>query len=358
MKKVFKAIVALCISLCISLGVISCAKIKGQSKVEKAVVTISVNGVNHTFNFDIYLNYAPGTIEHFKELVSKGYYNGSVISNVSGHVEFGAYKLDADGRYVSKLSDYAKIINSSYMSGKYLYYGDDKNEMTNYPRYRGGNIVGEFAYNGYTGNSLGFDGALVLKRDIDTEVSANAYNTGKGTMAVTFGNGDYYFNSPSEFAIIGMISKEDGDATTSSYARLKAIMEDYAETAKGNIYYYYTLGSEEYYADLAEEYADELAEAYAEQLENGEIEEVPTIQNYGHLFMIDAEELCYRWDSYPEGNPDGKIDANDAMLEDDPNIDGDVAEIIINELAENSVYLNTLPYDGVIIKIVSITFSK
>ena len=346
MKKVFKAIVALCAALCVSMGVISCAKIKGQSKVEKAVVTISVNGVNHTFNFDIYLNYAPGTIEHFKELVSKGYYNGSVISNVSGHVEFGAYKLDENSKYVSKLSDYSKIINSSYMSGKYLYYGDDKNEMVNYPRYKGGSIVGEFAYNGYTGNNLGFDGALVLKRDIDTEVSANAYNTGKGAMAVTFGNGDYYFNAPSEFAIIGMISKEDGDATTSSYARLKDIMNDYAETSEGNVYYYYTLGTEDYYAELDAEYAEKFAK--------DEIEVDPEIINYGHYFMLDAEEVCYRWDS----NGDGKVDFQDEALEDDAEVDGDAAEILINELAENSVYLNTIPYEGVVIKIVSITFSK
>ena len=346
MKKVFKAIVALCAALCVSMGVISCSKIKGQSKVEKAVVTISISGVNHTFNFDIYLNYAPGTIEHFKELATKGYYNGSVISNVSGHVEFGAYKLDENGKYVSKLSDYSKIISASYMSGKYLYYGDDKKEMVNYPRYKAGSIVGEFAYNGYTGNNLGFDGALVLKRDIDTEVSANAYNTGKGAMAVTFGNGDYYFNSPSEFAIIGMISKEDGDATTSSYARLKEIMSEYAETTEGNVYYYYTLGTEDYYAELDAEYAEKFAD--------GEIEVDPEIINYGHYFMLDAEEVCYRWDS----NGDGKVDFQDEALEDDAEVVGDAAEILINELSENSVYLNTIPYDGVVIKIVSITFSK
>ena len=346
MKKLLKTIISLCTVLCISLGVISCAKVKGKSKVEKAVVTISINGVNHTFNFDIYLNYAPGTIEHFKELATKGYYNDSLISNVSGHVEFGAYKLDADGKYLSKEADYANIINSSYMAGKYLYYGNNKSEMVNYPRYKEGNIVGEFAYNGYTGNALSFDGALVLKRDVDTEVSANAYNTGKGVMAVTFNNGDYYFNSSNEFAIIGMISKEDGDGTTSSYARLKEIMSDYAEESNGNIYYYYTLGTEEYYADLAAE--------YKEKFDKEEIDVLPEIINYGHLFMLDAEEVCYRWDS----NHNGVIDADDEYLEDDADVDGDAAEIIINELSENSVYLNTIPYSGIVIKVVSITFSK
>ena len=345
MKKVFKAIIALCSALCISLGVISCAKIKGQSKVEKATVVISVNGTNHTFNFDIYLNYAPGTIEHFKELVAKGYYNGSLISNVSGHVEFGSYKL-VDGKYESKLTDYAKIINSSYMAGKYLYYGDNKDEMKDYPRYRGGNIVGEFAYNGYTGNPLGFDGALVLKRDVDTDVSANAYNTGKGTMAVTFGNGDYYFNSPSEFAIIGMISKEDGDATTSSYAKMKKLISDYAEDSKGNLYYYYTLGTAEYYAELDAEQQD--------KFDNGDLDVYSEIKNYGHYFMLDEEEVCYRWDS----NGDGKVDAEDEALEDDPEIEGDAAEVVIRELSDNSVYLNTIPYAGVVIKVESITFSK
>jgi phage-related protein len=93
---------------------------------------------------------------------------------------------------------------------------------------------------------------------------------------------------------------------------------------------------------------------YAEKFADGEIEVDPEIINYGHYFMLDAEEVCYRWDS----NGDGKVDFQDEALEDDAEVDGDAAEILINELAENSVYLNTIPYEGVVIKIVSITFSK
>lgn len=336
MKNLLRSIIAIISVLCISLGVISCSKIKGKSKVEEVTVTISVNGTMHEFKFDLYLNYAGGTIEHFKHLATSNYYTNSAVSNVNGHVEFGAYKFADNGAFRSKDTDYTSLITPTYMADKYLYYGKDKNEMKDYPRYRGGCIVGEFASNGYTGSDLNFDGALVLKRDVDTEISANAYNTGKATMAVTFGTGDYYFTSPSEFAIIGMISKEDGDATTSSYARLKKIMTDYAEDSNGNVYYYYTLGTAEYYESLNEEHED------------------VEIAGYGHYFMYDKEESCYRWDS----NGDGKVNNDDEKLEDDTEVEGDAAEIIIKELAENGVYLNTIPYEGVVIKVEKITFAK
>ena len=329
MKKVFKSIIALCSALAISLGVISCATIKGKSKVESIVVTISVNDVEADYNFDLYLNYAPGTIEHFKHLATSGYYNDSAVSNVSGHLEFGAYKFADNGAFLSKYVDYASLINATYRADKYLYYGNDKNEMKDYPRYTGENIIGEFAANGYTGNSLGLDGALVLKRDIDTDIAENAYNTGMGTMAITFNNGDYYFNSASEFAILGSASKDDNDDGDSSYARLKKIMTEYEMDEDGNIYYYYSIGTAEYYEELG-------------------------VKGYGHYFMFDAEDSCYRYDS----NNDGKIDAQDEKIEDDADVEDDAGEIVIKELAENSVYLNTIPYSGVKIKIVKITFAK
>ena len=343
MKKVFKSVVALCSSLCIAMGVISCAKIKGKSKVENMVITIDVDGNQYDYNFDIYLNYAEGTVEHFKKLVEAGYYNNTIISNVSGHLEFGAYNL-VDGKFASKDAEYNGIITQSYMADKYLYYGKDKNEMKDYPRYVNGKLVGEFATNGYVGNSLSFDGALVVKRDVDTDVSANAYNTGKGTMAVTFNNGDYYFTSSSEFAIIGMASKEDAkDDVKSSYDRLKSIITDYEIADNDNIYYYYTIGTAEYYTNLQAK--------LQEDFDNKEIAFLPEIKNYGHYFMFDAEEGSYRWDS----NGDGTFDE---ILEDDGDVEGDAGEVIIRELADNSVYLNTIPYEGKIIKIVKITFTK
>ena len=46
------------------------------------------------------------------------------------------------------------------------------------------------------------------------------------------------------------------------------------------------------------------------------------------------------------------------MIEDDADVEDDEGEIVIKEFAENSVYLNTIPYSGVKIKIVKITFAK
>ncbi|MBR2337807.1 MAG: hypothetical protein IKA61_07705 [Clostridia bacterium] len=310
MKKVFKALIALCCTLCIAMGMISCKEVKGKSKIERITVTIDVNGTSHDFNFELYLNYAEGTIEHFKELVAKNYYDNTAISNVSGHVEFGAYYFEG-GVFKSKYDkDYSAIISESYMSGKYLYYGKDKNEMKDYPRYRSGRLVGEFAYNGYTGNELDLNGALVLKRDVDTDAPANAYDTARATMAVTFGS-DYYFTSPSEFAIIGKICTDDTENGDSSYTRLRNIMTEYEEDSKGNIYYYYTLGSD-----------------------------------FGNYFMYDAEEGCYF-----AKDADGLYNVK---IEDDAEVEEDAEELLLKELSDNSVYLNTIPYAGVTIKIVDI----
>ena len=319
MKRFVKSIIALCCTACIAMGMISCANIKGKSIVEEITVTINVNGTSQDFKFELYLNYAEGSIAHFKDLVEGGYYNGTAVSNVSGHLEFGAYSFE-NGVFKSKYEkDYASIISSSYVSGKTLYYGKDKDEASKYPKYRQGedglyNLVGEFAQNGYVGNSLDLNGSLVIKRDVDTDAPAGAYNTGRATMAVTFGS-DYYFNSASEFAVIGKICTDDGDSTDNSYARLVDLMSEYEEDSSGNIYYYYTLGSK-----------------------------------YGNYFMYDAEEGCYF-----AKDADGLYKVK---IEDDAEVEEDEFELLIEELAENSVYLNTIPYGNVVIKIEKITLAK
>ncbi len=341
MKKLFKALIALCCALCISLGVISCSEIKGKSKIQKVTITLSVNGEKQDFNFELYLNYAEGTIQHFTDLAKNNYYDGTAVSNLNGHIEFGSYYL-ANGALKSKYDAdatkaYSSIITAEYMKGKTLYYGKDKDEASKYPRYnQDGSIIGEFALNGYTGNELGFNGALVLKRDINLEEgeAANAYDTGKATMAVTFGN-DGYFTSSSEFAIIGMVCSDDEDANgDSSYERLKALMTDYSKDSSSNVYYYYTLGTDEYYDSLTE---DSEVNGF----------EMP---NYGHYFMYDAEEGSYFYK-----NQDGVY--VELSASEDEKIVEDPYDVLMEEWEENEVYLNTLPYGNVEIKVEKIVFA-
>lgn len=317
MKKIFKALVALFCTACISMGVLSCAEVKGKSKIQRITITLDVNGTVQDFNFELYLNYAPGTIEHFTYLAKdKAYYNNTVVSNVAGHVEFGSYYMangELKSKYDKDLSNgYFKAITSAYAADKYL--GNEKSSA--YLRYTSDlSIKGEFAANGYVGNDLGLNGALVLKRDVDTETSAAAYNTGKATMAVAFGN-DYYFNSNSEFAIIGMICTDDAtDSQASSYDRLKKLMSDYDADSKGNVYYYYTLGSE-----------------------------------FGNYFMLNAEDNAY----YAKGE-DGEFSLK---IEDDEDVEEDAHELLLDELKEHKECLNTIPYANTVITVKSITFNK
>ena len=338
MKKIFKAIIALCCILCISMSIVSCAEIKGKSKIQRVTVTLKVNDKTQDFNFELYKNYAEGTIEHFTYLANQGYYDNTVVSNLSNHVEFGSFYV-ANGLFKSKYDadatkSYASIIDDAYVSGKTLYYGKDKNQAANYPRYTSDHsIVGEFAARGYTLNELGLNGALVLKRDVITEETekANAYDTGKATMAVTFGNDDY-FTANSEFAIIGLICSDDGTgangATDSSYERLKDLMNDYDADSAGNVYYYYNLGTADYYADLE-------------------------IQNFGHYFMYDAEEKAY-FAKDENGEFTVKIEADSTIEEGEE----DPCEVILAELEENAMYLNVIPYAGVVITVEKITFAK
>ena len=312
MKKLFKGLIATFCALCCMMGVVACDEVKEGSKIKDVTITLSVNGVEQDFTFELYLNFAPGTIEHFTYLAENGYYNDTAISNVSGHVEFGGYYFK-DGVLTSKYDDseksYLKLITEEYIKNKTIGPKDDA-------RYNGEErrVNGEFEKAGFYGSTLSLDGALVLKRDLDEDAAWNAYNTGRATMAVTFGS-DYYFNSSSEFAILGKIVKDDAtDDEKSSYDRMKALIEDYGIQEDENVYYYYTKGGD-----------------------------------FGHYFMK---------------NTDGKYFAKDEngdygeAIEDDINVEDDAEELFLEELAKNSDYMNVLPHDDAVIKVVKITFAK
>lgn len=312
MKKLFKGVLALCLAVCCLLGVISCDVIKNGSKLQKVTVTLSVNGgEQQDFNFELYLNLAPGTIDHFTHLATEGYYDNTVVSNLKGHVEFGAY-YHADGAFKSKYDQgdksYASIIDATYAANKTVGPFSDARYDDKF------NVVGEFAANGYTGNTLTLDGALVLKRE-DLE----EYNSGRATMAITFGS-DTYFTNASEFAVIGKILTDDAeDEDETSYNRLKEIMKDYAEDEHGNVYYNYTY--------VSNERTDE----------------------YGNFFMLSEETGAYY---AMDENGEYTIE-----IVDDESVDGDAGEILLEEFSTNAKYLNVLPYGDTVITVTKIVFA-
>jgi hypothetical protein len=308
MKRLFKGLIALCVAVCCLLSVTACDEIKNGSKIKTVTITFDVNGTEEKIDFELYLNLAPATIEHFEYLARNNYYDDSVVSNIKSYVEFGAW-YGEKGEYVSKYAEnatkgYSSLITSAYMSGKLI--GSNKADA----RYEGDCIVGEFARNGYVGNTLDLTGALVLKRDSNLEDDGLAYNTGKATMAVTFGSGGY-FTSKDAFAIIGKVVTDDAtDSKKSSYNRLKAIMEDYAEDDDGNVYYFYT----------------------------GDVES--DVGNY-FMFTENSEYLA-------------QDDTGAFTVE----ITTETHEDLLKDFVENSDSLKTIPYGDVVIKIKSITFSK
>ncbi|MBQ7373129.1 MAG: peptidylprolyl isomerase [Clostridia bacterium] len=311
MKKLLKGLVAFVCAVCCMMGVVACDEVKDGSKIQKVTVTISVDGVEQDFNFELYLNFAPGTIEHFTYLAQSGYYNDTAISNVNGHVEFGGYYFK-DGKLASKYDDseksYLKLITAEYIKNKTI--GPKDSE-----RYAGEDrfVNGEFEKAGFAGNKLSLDGALVLKRDVNDDAAALAYNTGRATMAVTFGS-DYYFNSSSEFAILGKILSDDAtDSDETSYARLKAFLTGYSKDADENTYYYYTKGGD-----------------------------------FGNYFMK---------------NKDGEYFAQDENgdyyeLIEDADVEEDAVELLLQEFTDNADYMNVLPYGDKVIKVVKITFAE
>ena len=310
MKRLFKGVIALCCALTCILGASSCATVKDGSKIQTVAITFEVDGKQEVINFELYLNFAPGTIDHFTYLSNQGYYTDTVVSNVKGHIEFGAYYLN-NGSFKSKYDEdatksYNSIISSYATADKYV--GPEKD-----PRYNEDyTVVGEFTNNGFAGNTLGLDGALVLKRDINTEDGGLSYDSGKATMAITFGADDY-FTSKNEFAIIGMVVTDDEKGSKdSSYDRLKDLMKEYAEDENGNIYYYYTYG--------------------------GEVKN--TLGNY---FMYSDDGKYY-----------AKDDAGHYTVE----VDETEYEELLKEMTENPENLRTIPSEEVEIKIVSIVFGK
>lgn len=240
MKNLFKKLVVAALSVSCVIGAAGCSSnVENGSKIETLTVTFDIGGTEKSVDFKLYLNYAPGTIEHVKYLVGKNYYDNTLVSNVNKHIEFGEYEAASSGR-VSKYSDaatlsYVALMTHYSLENKTLgssgsrksYYNDGKlNE--------GYTLNGEFEANGFKNNKLDFsNGALVLKRETGKKTSdADYFDTARATLAVTFGTDSYYDNT-SNFVIIGKI-KKSADVTELK----KLIGTEYTEN-DGDITYCY-----------------------------------------------------------------------------------------------------------------------
>ncbi len=324
MKKITKVLFALTLAATVSVASTACDEVKNGSVIKNCTVTIGYDGdKTQDVTFELYMNYAPATIEHFTYLAENGYYNDTVVSNLNGYIEFGAYKK-SDGKLVGKYGDdeksYGKIITAAYASGKKMINGENRYLAEN-------NIYGEFAANGIGGNKLDFtSGALVLKRD-RTE-NASTYNTGKATMAITFSTGSY-FNDKSKFAILGKLSKSDAitvkdsdgkEKTVTSYDFVYGLYTDYKTKTDGDdSYTYYYFG----------------------YTYSGDEENAPDLDKYGRYFMKDGDGTYYYKDE--SGEYKNALDADD-----------EADKLMLDAFGEKSLYFATLPYTDIVIKSIKI----
>lgn len=316
MKRFFKGILAFSCAATM-LFAFSCGDVvKNGSKIDNCKITLNYVDADgeeqtRTINFELYVNYAPATVEHFEYLANQGYYDGTVVSNLSSYVEFGAF-TEKDGVLTSKYDEnvekgYYSIITKDYALNKYV--GTDKSVA----RYADDfSIHGEFAENGFGGNKLGLTGgSLVLKRDYNAKNQGAAYNTGKGTMAVTFGSSTY-ISTADRFAVIGKILSDDDDQfedEQSSLEFLQALMTELDADADDNSYWYYGKADSEY------------------------------VGQYGRYLMKDENGTYFVKDA------SGKFTVE---------LDDTDDEDFLKELSEQAVYMNNLPYHTITIVSVKI----
>lgn len=179
MKNLFNKIAAALLIVATLCFCTSCKVIKDGSEIHRVKITVSLYDSEGEVSeqdvyAELYVNFAPETIAHIEELISNGYYNGVCISAISSdYAQFGDATLNSDGT---------------------LNFKD-----------QGATVKGEFSKNGWTGNKLTVgDGALVLTRgDVDD------YNSGKATVAITYGSATF---GSDKYCVFGKIVSDDGDA--------------------------------------------------------------------------------------------------------------------------------------------------
>ncbi len=319
MKKILSGFLAAFMTLGVCAMATGCGEtIENGSKLEKCTITFDVDGEEQAIDFKLYMNIAPYTIAHFKYLAEKGYYDGSAVSDVNNAIEFGAF----DSQWKSLDEKYASIINASYV-----------NSLTDKIYTNKFTIEGEFDVNGYQykGTSLDLrEGALVLKRGLKPvkgDDYLEAYDTGKGVMAITFAeiSADSYVNSASSFAIFGKAVKDDAsDDVKSSYTRLKAILQDYKKNDAEEKFYYFS-----YEPDASDK--DEIVDLDK------------AIAKYGREYMVETDGDTYAKGESGEYNV--KISSDDEL-----------GKIYLDALSSKKAYVSLRPVKDITIK--SVVFSK
>ncbi len=340
MKKIIKFLTAAFLLAVMSLSVFACAEIEGKSKIRYGTITVEyeLDGqrTEQQVGFKLYLNYAPATVEHFTYLVEKGYFNDTLVSNLTGYMEFGEYAGGRDA-LVSKYErgDYAKLIDSSYMNGKTV----GKNGTPRYNEY--GQIFGEFEANGIGGNPLDFSkGALVIKRNYSENGNNSYFDTGKATIAMTFGSASYFMNK-TEYAIFGKLLDNDElsvngktmtsvDFMSSLYKDYKSLSDSDADTTYS--YYYFSYDFSEYPYEKTDAAYDEEEEADYPII-NAKLNE------YGRYFMKDGSNYYYKTAEGYKGLID-KEDEEDAKL--------------LDAFSKKSLSMLNVPYADIVIKSITL----
>lgn len=320
MKKILSGFLAAFMTVGVCALATGCGEtIENGSKIEKCTITFEVDGEEQAIDFKLYMNIATNTIGHFKYLAGKGYYDGSRVSDVNNAIEFGAY----DSQWNSLDDKYASIINATYVNSL-----SDKEIYT-----KKFTINGEFEVNGYKyeGTTLDLrEGALVLKRGlkaIDGEDYIEAYDTGKGVMAITFAevSADSYVNSASSFAILGKVVKDDASGDVkSSYTRLKTILQDYKKNDAEEKFYYFS-----YEPDTTDK--DEIVDLDK------------AIEKYGREYMVETDGDTYAKGEGGEYNV--KISSDDEL-----------GKIYLDAISSKKAYVSLRPVKDITIK--SVVFSK
>lgn len=219
MKKIIKTILAVMVAVVLVSSITACGEIKDGSKIQKVQITFELTGAddiiildsngNQTTEFtvtaELYINYAPKTIEHFLKLVDEKFYDGTVISNIGNSwCEFGGYKGSSTA--LEKADT-----NVQYLDG-------------------------EFEKNGWVGNNLRASaGVLMMKHDYETVSSDRSkFNTAKSTIIMTTYSATKF--NYKEYAIFGQILSDDAstDSVNSSSALINGSMSSLSKIQKLN----------------------------------------------------------------------------------------------------------------------------